>query len=189
VKNIIATISALATRTLREDVGVRQYVEAFQGRLHGMAATHDLLSRANWHGASLGELIEAALRSHVALDSTLIGMQGPEVTMAPNAAATLGMVFYELATNAVKYGALTVKGGHLDIAWQIAGSTPTDRLLLTWTESGGKTAATDMGRGFGVGFVMRSIEYELQGKAAMEPTPGGLRWTLEFPVPLNVQRN
>ena len=189
VKNIIATISALATRTLREDAGAREFIEAFQGRLHGMAATHDLLSRANWHGAPLRELIEAALRSHVALDPGTVGIQGPEVTMAPNAAATLGMVFYELATNAVKYGALSGPGGHLDITWQIVGSTPTDRLLLIWTESGGKTAAADMGRGFGVGFVTRSIEYELQGNAGVEPAPGGLRWTLEFPVPPNVQRS
>jgi two-component system CheB/CheR fusion protein len=188
VKNIIATVSALASRTLRADAGAPSFVEALQGRLRGMALTHELLSRGNWRGALLGELVETALRSHVALDGTTAGVDGPEVLMSPGATATLGMVFYELATNAVKYGALAVPGGHLDVAWQIGGSGSAHRVVLNWTESGGQPVAPDVAPGFGVNFVKRSVEYELQGKAAMAPAPGGLRWTLEFPVPHYVQR-
>jgi two-component system CheB/CheR fusion protein len=187
VKNIIATISALASRTLRRDVQPEEFVQSFQGRLRGMASTHELLSRANWRGAPLGELVETALRSHASLDGGAIAVKGPDILMTPSAAATLGMVLYELATNAVKYGALSQSSGHLEVAWQLQGSSPVDRVALTWTESGGTTAPKDLAGGFGVNFVKRSFEYEMQGTATMEPVPGGLRWTLRFPISQNVQ--
>jgi two-component system CheB/CheR fusion protein len=187
VKNIIATVSALAARTLREGATPREFVEAFQGRLRGMASTHDLLSRGNWRGTQLREVIETALRGHVALDGGAVGVHGPKMLMSANATATLGMVLYELATNAVKYGALSAPGGHLEVTWGIVGAAPADRVQLNWTESGGKKAVADMAAGFGLNFIKRSVEYELQGKAAMAPAPGGLHWTLDFPVTQNVQ--
>jgi len=186
VKNIIATISALATRTFRTDVPVEQIADAFLGRLRGMATTHDLLARANWHGASLRELIEGALGSHALPDGSNVGMKGPDVMMAPNPAATLGMVFYELATNAVKYGSLSTPGGRVDVSWQVAAAAPANRVTLIWAESGGKPIG-EMGKpGFGTRFVARSIEYELQGRAEMEPAAAGIRWKLEFPIHQNV---
>lgn len=107
--------------------------------------------------------------------------------MTPNAAATLGMVFYELATNAVKYGALAVGNGHLDIAWQVHGTADNACVKLVWIESGGTTVPADIAAGFGVTFIRRTTEYELRGSAEMEPVPGGLRWALEFPMAQNVQ--
>jgi two-component system CheB/CheR fusion protein len=186
VKNIVATISALATRTFRADVPIEQVADAFLGRLRGMAATHDLLARANWRGASLRELIEGALGSHALPDRSNVGMKGPEILLAPNPAATLGMVFYELATNAVKYGGLSTPGGRVDVSWEVAAASPANRVALIWAESGGKPVG-EMGKpGFGTRFVSRSIEYELQGKAEMEPATAGIRWKLEFPVHQNV---
>jgi two-component system CheB/CheR fusion protein len=186
VKNIIATISALATRTLRADVSGEQFSEAFLGRLRGMAGTHDLLARANWSGASLRQLIEAALGSHSLPDGSNVGMKGPDITLAPNPGATLGMVFYELATNAVKYGSLSAPGGRVDVSWELVAASPSNRLTLRWTESGGKPVGRMGEPGFGTRFVTRSIEYELQGSAEMEPSPSGIRWKLEFPVHQNV---
>ena len=104
----------------------------------------------------------------------------------PNGASTLGMVFYELATNAVKYGALAGPGGHLDVSWRIVSASPSHHVALVWTESGGRTAPKDVASGFGINFIKRSIEYEMQGNAGLEPGPGGVRWTLEFPVPQNL---
>jgi two-component system CheB/CheR fusion protein len=164
-------------------------VQAFQGRLRGMAATHDLLAHSNWHGATLGELVDTALRGHASSDGSTSRVDGPALMMTPNAAATLGMAFYELATNAAKYGALNGNGGQVGVSWQIDGALPAGRVKLVWTESGGKTAPKDLKAGFGVSFVKRTIEYELDGTAKMEPAPGGLRWTLEFPVAKNVQQS
>jgi two-component system CheB/CheR fusion protein len=189
VKNIIATISALASRLLRDDITARDFVDAFQGRLRSMASTHEVLSRANWRGASLSELVEMSLRPLVPADSRAVGVHGPEVTMTPAAAATLGMVFYELATNAAKYGALARSSGHLDVTWQVIGLPQASRVVVRWTETGSKPAPETIGGGFGVSFIKRSIEYELQGKADMQLEPDGVHWTLEFPASQNVTRN
>ncbi|WP_170920907.1 CheR family methyltransferase [Enhydrobacter aerosaccus] len=187
VKNIIATVSALANRSLPTEGPMAAIGEAFQGRLRGMAATHELLSRANWRGAPLAELIEAATRSLTGFEGSNVDVHGPDVLMTPAAAATLGMVFYELATNAVKYGALSKSGGRVDIDWQVTGSPTIKTLSLTWTESGSKPIAPDARAGFGMTFIKRSIEYELAGKADMEPTADGLRWKMDLPFAQNVQ--
>jgi two-component system CheB/CheR fusion protein len=188
VKNIIATVSALAGRTLRADTSPAEFVQAFQGRLRGMARTHELLSRGNWAGAPVGELVESTLRSLVSIEPGAFSAHGPEVLLTPNAAATLGMVIYELATNATKYGALSQPSGRLAVAWQFVGPTQGGRVQLTWTESGGREVLRDITPGFGLNFITHSIEYEVQGKAGREPAPGGLRWTIEFPAAQNVQR-
>ena len=187
VKNIIATISALAGRTLRADISPAEFVQAFQGRLRGMARTHELLSRSNWAGAPIGDLVESTLRSLVSLEPGAFNAKGPEVLLTPNAAATLGMVIYELATNATKYGALSQPSGRLDVQWQLVGPTQGGRVKLVWTESGSREVPRDITPGFGLNFITRSIEYEMQGKAEREPAPGGLRWTIEFPAAQNVQ--
>ena len=188
VKNIIATVSALAGRTLRPDLSLAEFVHAFQGRLRGMARTHELLSRSNWAGAPLGDLVESTLRSLVSLEPGGFSAKGPEVLLTPSAAATLGMVIYELATNAGKYGALSQPSGRLDVAWQLVGPVQGGRVELVWTESGGREVVRDLTPGFGLSFITRSIEYEMQGKAERGPAPGGLRWTIEFPSAQNMQR-
>jgi two-component system CheB/CheR fusion protein len=188
VKNLIATIIALATRTLRRDVPAQDFVEAFQGRLRGMAATHEVLSRGNWQGAALGELVATALRSYIGRDTRNVQISGPELVMAPNAAATLGMVFYELATNAAKYGALAVPDGKVAVCWQVGGAPQDARVTLVWSEETGQSLAADSASGFGVNFVKRSVEYEMEGRAEMQPTADGMRWTLEFPIPQDVPR-
>jgi two-component system CheB/CheR fusion protein len=189
VKNIIATISALASRTLRTDSSAQQFADAFLGRLRGMAATHDLLSRANWSGAPLGELINSALRTLGSVDGSNVGVKGPEVMMAPNAAATLGMAFYELATNATKYGALSTPSGRVEVTWRTEESNPGGRVVVTWRESGGKPPDKNAPPGFGMSFVKRSVEYELHGTAAMEHTGDGLRWMIEFPFQQNLRHS
>ena len=186
VKNIIATISALATRTLRGDMPATQFADAFQGRLRGMAGTHELLSHSNWRGAQLRELIGTALRSHATVDGETVTIKGPDILIAPNAATTLGMVFYELATNAAKYGGLSGAGGRIEVSWDSAAASPSNRVVLVWTETAAKPLAAGSKPGFGMTFVQRSVEYELQGKAEMEPRPGGVRWKLEFPFHQNV---
>jgi two-component system CheB/CheR fusion protein len=188
VKNIIATISALASRMLRSEGAPNQFAEAFVGRMRGMAAAHELLARANWHGTQLSELIDAALRSHVSLNESAVRVHGPDVLMTPNAAATLGMVFYELATNAVKYGALSDARGRVDIGWQLVGAPQSRRVSLLWSESGGKRVDPHAPAGFGTSFIKHSVEYELLGKTEMEPMPDGVRWRLEFPLGQNAQR-
>jgi two-component system CheB/CheR fusion protein len=188
VQNIIATISALAIRTLRAEGAMAPAAEAFQGRLRGLSATHELLMRANWRGASLGDLVAAALRTHTSLDGERVTIEGPKVVMTANAAATLGMVFYELAANAIAYGALAEPTGRVDVSWQIVGPPAAGSVELVWEEIGGPRASTVPVAGFGMTFARRTLEYQLQGMAEMERHRTGIRWKVSFPVAQNIQR-
>jgi len=182
VKNVIATISALASRTMKGEISLPQFAQSFQGRLRGMAATHDLLSRSNWTGASLKSLVETTLQPYVASGSGQLSLAGPDVRIPPNVATTLGMVLYELTTNAAKYGALSQPQGRMQVSWTTARKPDTREVTLIWSETGGKPIDETAKPGFGSRFVSRSVEYELGGEAECKPAPDGLVWTLTFPL-------
>jgi two-component system CheB/CheR fusion protein len=187
VKNIVATISALATRMLKNTTSLQSFSTDFLGRLRAMAATHELLSRQNWTGASLQELIATAIGSHLPSRSPQIRLTGPDLTLSPNAAATLGMVFYELATNAIKYGSLSVGKGRVDISWVVDTGQEGAQVGLRWFESDGPIVSAPDNKGFGAGFVSRSVAYELQGEANMQFHETGFQCDLRFPLRRNVQ--
>src|SRR5262249_8430441 len=136
VKNIITTIGALASRMIKDSESLEDFSHAFLGRLRAMAATHELLSRGNWTGASLQALAGAALQTHLGKDGRPTDMRGPELLLTPNTAATLGLVFYELATNATKYGSLSADG-RVEIAWRVEPTPAGDHAVVEWVEAGG----------------------------------------------------
>lgn len=187
VKNIITTIGALASRMIKDSASLDDFSVAFLGRLRAMAATHELLSRGNWTGAGLNELVGAAVQSHLGKDSHAFGLNGPPLVLTPNAAATLGLVFYELATNAAKYGSLSADG-RVDIDWRVEKNAAGDHVVIEWVETGGPTVDGPIEEGFGTGFIKRSTEYELNGTAALQLGQAGLRWTLTFPLQRNIQQ-
>lgn len=182
VKNILATISALATRMLRTTKSPTAFAQGFLGHLRAMASTHELLSRVNWTGADLRELIEATLKGHDLSDG-VIELEGPEIVLSPGAASTMGLVVYELATNAAKYGALASSGGLIRVSWR---KTSLPGVEIVWTETREPARPAVVGDGFGTNFMKRSIEYELEGEATVESTAGGLRWTIVLPWQGNV---
>jgi two-component system, chemotaxis family, CheB/CheR fusion protein len=187
VKNIITTIGALASRMIKDSDSLEEFSAAFHGRLRAMAATHELLSHGNWTGASLRALIEAALQSHLGKDGTRVELRGPDLTLTPGAASTLGLVFYELATNATKYGSLSAEG-RIGVTWHVEGSDGDGRVVMEWVESEGPPVDGPIEPGFGANFVIRSIEYELNGTAQVQPDKAGLRWLLMFPLQRNAQQ-
>ncbi|SEP50756.1 two-component system, chemotaxis family, CheB/CheR fusion protein [Rhodospirillales bacterium URHD0017] len=187
VKNIITTIAALASRMMKDSASLDDFSPAFLGRLRAMAATHELLSHGNWTGARLRALIEGALQSHLGKESTAVTLVGPDLILTPGAASTLGLVFYELATNATKYGSLS-GDGRVAIAWRVDPATSGDTVVIDWDESGGPPVNGPIEEGFGTGFVKRSIEYEMSGTATLQLNGAGLRWTMAFPLQRNVQQ-
>lgn len=187
VKNIITTIGALASRMMKDSDSLEEFSSAFLGRLRAMAATHELLSHGNWTGASLRALIEAALQSHLGKDGTRVDLRGPDLTLTPGAASTLGLVFYELATNATKYGSLSADG-RIGVTWRVEGPDGDGRVIMEWVESDGPAVDGPIEPGFGANFVVRSIEYELNGTAQVQPDKAGLRWRLMFPLQRNAQQ-
>ncbi|HEY6432685.1 MAG TPA: chemotaxis protein CheB [Acetobacteraceae bacterium] len=184
VKNTLATINALALRMLRTRPSVDEFCEGFLARLAAMGRTHDLLASGAWSGASVRSLIEAALEPYINRNHDNILLSGGAVGLRANAAATLGMVLHELATNASKYGALSLPGGTVDVSWALsdADSVDTRRLRVTWIERGGPPVTPPSDSGFGSAFIRRSVEYELGGAATLDFAPGGLECILDFPL-------
>ena len=185
VKNIITTIGALASRMMKDSRSLEEFSPAFLGRLRAMATTHELLSHGNWTGASLRALIEAALQSHLGHDRTTVALRGPDLTLTPSAASTLGLVFYELATNATKYGSLSADG-QVAVAWRVDGPPELGSVVIDWIESDGPPVNGPIEPGFGTSFVTRSIEYELNGDSGRATGQG--RLALGDIVPAAAQR-
>lgn len=188
VKNILTTIGSLAMR-LSDGRSVEAFNDAFLSRLGAMSRMHDLLASANWNGVSLRSLLEMALEPYATPDKGNVSLEGPDIRMGASAATTLGMIFHELATNAAKYGALSVADGQVEARWgTLVGEPGTQQSLqLGWVEHNGPPVDGSRPAGFGTRFVTRSVEYELTGKANLELSPEGLRCRITFPVAGNIE--
>lgn len=169
VKNTLVVVQSLARHSLREggDKGLAQ----FNDRIHALATAHDLLTRRNWEGADLGELLAEALEPY----ETQVALDGPSLPLAPNAAVALAMIFHELATNASKYGALSTEAGRVTVDWSLEGRT---RLSVVWRERGGPLVSPPKRSGFGSRLIAASLKGDLAGSAAFDYAPEGLTCTL-----------
>ena len=182
VKNILATVSALAKRTLKGGRSAEELTEGFLARLRAMAGMHDLLSQREWQGTDLRELILASLAPYGGPGRHVARLGGPAVLLGPGPSSAMGMILHELATNAAKYGALTVPDGEVAVAWRIEGAAPDERVFLIWRESGGPPATPPEKEGFGIGFVRRCVQYELEGTFAPAFLPEGFSAEIAFPL-------
>jgi PAS domain S-box-containing protein len=171
VKNTLATIQSIASQSLR-NAGVDMAVRgAFEGRLMAIAATHNVLTDQNWSAASLRQIIDGSVtpyRSHAAQ----LTISGEDLRVSPKPAVVMALAFHELAINALKYGALSSHGGHVDIHWSIVGA---DRLDIDWTERGGPLVRPPERRGFGSRIVELALPNELDGAVEVEYRAEGLR--------------
>ena len=178
VKNMLAVVLSLATQSANGAVSLDSFQVAFRGRLEALSSTYGLLSQGGWISVELADIVREELRPFLAVDGLNVVLQGPSLALNTNAALVLGMVVHELATNAVKYGALSGPGGRVDIVWDcVAG-----RFTLDWNESGGPAPAASACKGFGTTLIGRSIEHELEGQVSFRFPPEGLRMHVEAPL-------
>jgi PAS domain S-box-containing protein len=180
VKNTLATVQSMAAQTLRGGGEPQAAYESFEARLLGLAEVHDVLTRESWHGALLQEVAERALKPFAGRASGRFHVAGPDVWLSPGAALTMALVFHELATNAVKYGALSAQSGQVELGWTLEG----EGLRLAWTETGGPPVEGPPARkGFGSRLIERALKGELRGAAAMDWRAEGLCVAMEAKVP------
>jgi PAS domain S-box-containing protein len=178
VKNTLATIQSIASQSLR-NAGVDTAVRgAFEGRLMAIAATHNVLTDQNWSAASLRQIIDGSVTPYRNNPGQLT-ISGDDLRVSPKPAVVLALAFHELAINALKYGALSTAGGHIDIGWSVAGG---DRLDITWTEQGGPTVSPPERRGFGSRIVELALPNELGGAVDVDYRPEGLRCSIHAPL-------
>lgn len=180
VKNILATIQAIASQSLRRARNPEHFVTSFNDRVQALAQAHDLLVRSKMKGADVMELV----REQVAfgpLDRTRVSCSGPRVMLEARPAVQLALVLHELATNARKYGALSVPSGKLSIRWKL--QTAAERqLLLDWKETGVPDVSAPTSRGFGTTLIERSLEAN-GGQAIVRYGADGLVCQIRLPLP------
>ena len=133
-KNILATVQATVRLTQAENVA--DFKSAIEGRIQALANVNSLFVESRWSGAELHDLVTQELAPYRRGDGTRVGIEGPALLLEPNAAQIIAVIFHELATNAAKYGALSVKDGRVVIAWSRSAN---GSLILSWTEAGGPT--------------------------------------------------
>jgi PAS domain S-box-containing protein len=182
-KNLLMVIQSIARRTARTAGSLEEFERRFERRLQGLAASHDVLVARNWQGAPLADLVRRQLAPLAGIQSSRVELAGPDVVVTAEAAQALGLAIHELATNAIKYGALSVPVGKVGVSWAMQGDAAAPRaLLLNWIEQGGPPVAQPERRGFGHVVIGEMVERSLGGKVAMEFAAEGLKWSVMIPA-------
>jgi two-component sensor histidine kinase len=151
-----------------------------EGRLLALAAVHDVLTREEWTGADLHEVVAGALRPFGSAAGRF-EVRGPSMPLLPRAALALAMGLHELATNAVKYGALHGAAGGVTICWHVSAQDE-PRLELIWEEHGGPVVVVPTARSFGTRMIEGALAWDLGGTATISFEPGGVRCVIDAPM-------
>nr|WP_282571770.1 PAS domain S-box protein [Roseomonas acroporae] len=184
VKNTLATVQSVAAQTLRNAESTTQAREDFEQRLMALARAHDVLTRENWEGARLHDVIAQALDPyrHMGVGAERLQVEGPELVLPPRIALALAMAFHELATNAAKYGALSAAEGQVRIVWTLRREGGQTHLRLRWIESGGPPVQPPRRRGFGSRLIERGLARDLGGAVRTEFALEGVRCSIDAPL-------
>ncbi|WP_262297918.1 CheR family methyltransferase [Microvirga sesbaniae] len=183
VRNTLAVVRSITRRTAANSETVDDYAMHLEGRIEAFARTQTMATRTADAGINLEELVRDELLAHAVRDDEKAHVDGPPVRLQTPVAEKLGMAIHELATNAVKYGALSEADGHIDITWRIEAVDGSRKLRLEWRESGVRVAASaPRRRGFGTELIERTLPYEVDATTELEFTPGGVRCVIEFPL-------
>jgi two-component sensor histidine kinase len=178
VKNNFATVQSMIVNTLRRSPSRSDAISAIEARLMAMSRAHDVLTEEHWISVDLAELLNGIVEPYRSFYSQIY-LQGPALRINARAAVTVAMVFSELTTNALKYGALSRKEGSLSLAWTIV----EDKVLrLIWREADGPAVSAPKTRGFGSTLIKEGVERELNGTVALQFDPAGLVCTIEIPL-------
>lgn len=153
----------------------------FEDRLASLARAHNLLTREAWTGASLRDIVDAAMAPFVD-GGRVIDVAGDPVVVPAGATITLSMMLHELAANSAKYGALATAGGRLSIRWETGGDPLAADVDMRWEEEGGPHVVAPASTGFGSRLLQASARH-LDARLDMDFAPAGLRCRLRFTVP------
>ena len=179
-KNLLAVIQAMARQTARHAGSIDGFLNQFASRLQALAASHDLLVRESWHGASLTELIHSQLSDYLSAGGQ-VAAEGPAVALKPEAAQNLGLALHELAANAKKFGALSVPEGRVSIAWDCGNDAGNNALTLNWREENGPKVKARRKSGFGSLVIERNLARSIDAQVTMTFDPDGVRCHVVIP--------
>ncbi len=179
IKNTLATVSAIASQSLRNLPGAEHAQHAIEGRLLALGRAHDLLLQARWTSADLGKIVRGATEAFDNPDVPKFTIAGPDVRMTSGAVIAIAMTLNELCTNTTKFGALSVPAGRVDIAWTL--DPRMQRLHLKWTENNGPAVRAPDKRSFGTRLI-ETLGRQLKGEVRLTYEPTGFVYALDVPL-------
>jgi two-component sensor histidine kinase len=179
IKNTLATVSAIASQSLRTATSIEHGQLAIEGRLVALGRAHDLLLQARWANASLEQTIHGATEPYVTSGSGRISIAGPDIRITSGAVIALAMTLNELCTNTTKFGALSVPAGRIEITWKI--DEATQRLHLTWSEKGGPAVSAPSRQSFGTRLI-GTLGQQLKGHVNLAYDATGFVYVLDVPM-------
>src|SRR5215469_9491631 len=176
-KNMLGLVQAVARQTAAGEP--QNFISCFTERIQALAANHELLVRNEWAGGAIADLIRTQLAHFADLIGVRITLHGPP-NLRINAAAceVIGLALHELATNASKYGALSVDGGGIDLSWGVEG----DMFTMSWIEHEGPPVSPPKRIGFGSTLITSLPELTIGGESQLEHAPSGTTWRLACPA-------
>jgi len=184
VKNALSVAQAMIRQTVRNSSDVSASREAIDARICALSQSHDLLTRSGWKGAGLTDLVKDALKPffNEQHDAERLLIQGENIIMSPKATLALSIMFHELATNAVKYGALSDANGNgaVRIEWSIAKADNGKQIAIRWEEFGGPSVSPPTRKGFGSQVLERGMRHELNATVLLEHRRQGLFYEIDF---------
>lgn len=183
VKNILAIVQALSRQTIAKSRSLDDYADAFEGRIAALARTQNLVTLNPAGMANLKDLAREELDAHGAEEGRKVVLDGPNLPLPIRIAQMIGLVFHELATNAMKYGALRSESGRISLSWEERDGVT----RLQWRETGVRIENTSPKRGVGSGIIVDTLPYMLGGTASLTFHPDGAQCVLEFPTPPEVE--
>jgi two-component sensor histidine kinase len=173
-KNMLSVVHAIARQTAARSPG--DFMDRFSERIQALSASQDLLVRNEWNGVEIENLVKAQLAHFV--DHSRIVVHGPKLRLNPAVAQAVGLAVHELATNAGKYGALSMDSGWVDVSW----GTQDSAFTMSWTERDGPPVSAPARRGFGTIVMEAMAARSVNGKVQLDYAPSGLIWRLTCPA-------
>ena len=176
-KNQLAVIQSIAQQTKRNSTSLDGFITAFNGRIQGLAASHDILARQQWQAVPINELVKSQVAVLVGEIDKSVTISGPAIALTPVHAEALGLALHELTTNSIKYGALSSTRGRVAITWRVENLPITAQIFFEWQESGGpKIKKPPMRQGFGTRVLDKIVALSLNGESLIDYRPDGLYW-------------
>jgi PAS domain S-box-containing protein len=175
-KNMLSVVHAIARQTATKNP--EDFIERFSERIQALSASQDLLVRNEWNGVEIEDLVRAQLAHLADLIGSRIAVYGPKLCLKAASAQAIGLVLHELATNAGKYGALSIDTGRVDVRW----GTDGDTFTISWVESDGPPAYAPKRRGFGTIVIEAMAAHSVDGTVDLDYALSGVTWRLTCPT-------
>jgi PAS domain S-box-containing protein len=179
VKNILAQVAVVASSTRQGSRSIDEFLQSLDGRIQSMAAAHSLLSKSGWQSAGLNTLVRNQLAPYAT--GANVTISGIDIALPPARIQALARVLHELATNAAKYGALSIPGGQVSVSWDCKPDGKATKLILIWRECGGPPVTSEVQSSYGVDLIRNLIPHEIGGMVDLVFLAEGVSCKIEVP--------